>query len=89
MEKITDILFAEIETDDGRRLGRVYDIRSAGEPEHGFTHDERDISVLIYGSSGLLEMLGFKQRKLNGISFGAIQRFVNGKIIVAVEDVPK
>jgi hypothetical protein len=89
MEKLTDILLAEIETDDARKLGRVCDIRSAGEPEHGFTHDERDVSVLLYGTSGLLEMLGFKRPKLKGISFGAIQRIVDGKIIVAGEDVPE
>ena len=86
MEKITDILFAEIETEDGKKLGRVFDIRSAGEPEHGFSHDERDASVLLYGTRGLLEMLGFKETELDGVSWDDIIKIEDRKIVIAEHD---
>ena len=82
MEKITDILFAEIETENGKKLGRVFDIRSAGEPEHGFAHDERDASVLLYGTRGLLEMLGFKETRLDGVSWDDIIKIEDRKIVI-------
>ena len=83
MEKITDYLFAPIETEDGRKLGRIYEIRSAGEPEHGITHETRDASVLLYGRPGFWESLGFKQAALEGVSTDEIRRFENGKVIIA------
>jgi len=86
MEKITDILFAEVETENGKKLGRVFDIRSAGEPEHGFSHDARDASVLLYGTRGLLEMLGFKETDLDGVSWDDIVKIENRKIVIATRE---
>ena len=86
MEKITDILFAEVETANGKKLGRVFDIRSAVEPEHGCSHDERDASVLLYGTRGLLEMLGFKETELDGVSWDDIIKIEDRKIVIAEHD---
>jgi hypothetical protein len=82
MEKITDILFAEIETEDGRRLGRVYDVRSDGEPECGFPNDERPLDELLCGSPGLLEVLGFKKVEPRVIPWSAVKKNERGRLIV-------
>lgn len=83
MEKITDILFCEVESDDGRRLGRLFDVRCAGEPEHGLTNEDRPITELVYGGRGLLEMLGFKQTDLKTMPWSSVKEIKPGKIIIA------
>jgi sporulation protein YlmC with PRC-barrel domain len=83
IEKITDILFCEIETEDGVKLGRVFDVRSEGEPEHGFPNKERKISELLYGMRSFLETLGFKETELERVAWSEIVKIEDGIIIVA------
>jgi hypothetical protein len=82
MEKITDILFCEIENEDGRRLGRLYDLRSDGEPEHGLSKEQRLVTEIIYGTTGLWEMLGLKKTDFKTISWKAVRKIESGKIII-------
>lgn len=83
MEKITDILYSEVITESGYKLGRVFDMRSAGEPEHGFPNKEREITELLYGERSFWEMLGFKKLPLQSIKWSDVKRIEEGKIIVA------
>jgi len=39
MEKITDILLAKVEDKNGAKYGRVFELRSDGDPEHGITSE--------------------------------------------------
>jgi hypothetical protein len=82
MEKITDILFCEVETEDGKSLGRVFEIRSEGEPDQGTTNNSRSLDYMLCGPPGLLQRLGFKERELICVPLSEIKVFGDGKIIV-------
>ena len=82
MEKITDYILVEVETESGKKLGRVFDIRSEGEPEHGLTVKDRPFDFVLYGRRGLLETLGIKQTETDLLPWSAVRRIENGKMIV-------
>jgi sporulation protein YlmC with PRC-barrel domain len=82
MEKITDILFAEVETEDGEKLGRVYDIRSHGEPECGFPNRNRPLDELLCGRTGLFELLGFKKVVPTAIPWSSVKTIEPGRVII-------
>jgi sporulation protein YlmC with PRC-barrel domain len=86
MEKITQLLFCEVVSQDGERLGHVFDIRCQGEPEHGFTHQDRIVSELLYGTRGLLELIGLRKTSVQSVAWQSVQRIEDGKIIVDVTD---
>jgi hypothetical protein len=82
MEKITQLLFCEVVSPEGEPLGRVFDVRCAGEPEHGRSHEERAASELIYGKRGLLEVLGFRKASGKSVAWKAVKSIEKGKIVV-------
>jgi hypothetical protein len=82
IKKITEILFAQVETENGEKLGHVFELRSKGEPEHGITNKERQISEILYGTTGFWESLGIKEPQLKSIPWSAVRRVGGGKIIV-------
>jgi sporulation protein YlmC with PRC-barrel domain len=82
MEKITQLLFCEVVSKDGERLGRVFDVRCEGEPEHGDTHKERTASELIYGESGWLELIGFRKTAGKRVAWSAVKKIEQGKIVI-------
>jgi hypothetical protein len=88
MEKITDILFSEVETEAGEKLGRVFEIRSVGEPDHGIVTDSRELNFLLCGERGLLERLGFRETSLTEVPLLSVLEFCEGKIIVR-DDSPR
>jgi hypothetical protein len=53
--------------EDGKRLGRVFEIRSPGEAETEPTYAERRVDCLLCGRRGLLERLGWKEPKARAI----------------------
>jgi sporulation protein YlmC with PRC-barrel domain len=83
MEKITALLMTEIETEDGTRLGRLYDLRCSGEPEHGLAAKDRPITELVYGTTGLWEVLGLKEPNVRTIPWRSVRSIERGRIIVA------
>jgi sporulation protein YlmC with PRC-barrel domain len=48
-------------TEDGRRLGRVFEVRSPGRAETAPTYVERRVDCLVCGRLGLFERLGWKE----------------------------
>ena len=82
MEKITQLLFSEVVSQDGERLGRVFDVRCQGEPEHGDSREERAASELVYGKRGLLEVLGFKKAAGKRVGWAAVRRIERGRIVI-------
>ena len=82
MEKITQLLFCEVVSQDGEHLGRVFDIRSYGEPEHGIVNQERTVRELLYGTRGLLELIGLRTTSLQSVAWQSVRRIEDGKIIV-------
>ena len=59
--------------EDGRRFGRVFEIRSPGVAETEPTHDARDVDCLLCGRLGLLERLGWKQIHPRAIPWKAVR----------------
>ena len=82
MEKITDILLAEVEDENGRKYGRVFELRSEGDAEHGITSKSRAITALLCGTSGWLEELGFRPRNTSTIQWSEVVGIRNRKIII-------
>jgi sporulation protein YlmC with PRC-barrel domain len=83
MERITDILFAEIYTEDGEKLGHVFDLRCDGEPEHGFPNESRAITHILYGERSFWEVLGYKTLSLDSVPFSAVTKIEKGRVIVS------
>ena len=86
--KVSEFQFMRVETEGGRFLGHVFDLRSRGEPEHGETHDARVVNEIVYGRLGLLERLGIVRAEPDTIPWEAVKEIRGNKIIVqdATED---
>jgi len=88
IEKITDVLFAEVVAEDGTKLGHVFDLRSKGEPEHGFPNKDREITEILYGTRSFLETLGLKETELEKAAWSSVKKIEDGKIIIRNETSP-
>jgi sporulation protein YlmC with PRC-barrel domain len=86
MEKITKLLSAEVVNEEGMYLGRVIDLRSAGDPDHGLRGQDRKITELVYGPKGFLQVLGLKRARIQVIPWKAVKKFSRGRIVVATSD---
>lgn len=69
-------------TDDGTRLGRIFEIRSPGRAETEPTYTERPIESLLCGRRGWLERLGWVQRKPRAIPWSAVVGLRDGALLV-------
>ena len=74
--------YMKVETEGGRFLGHVFDLRSKGEPEYGEPHDERVVNEIVYGRLGLFERLGLTQAEPQTFSWKAVKAIRDGKLIV-------
>jgi hypothetical protein len=82
MEKISDILLAEVEDENGKKYGRVFELCSEGDPEHGITSNDRAITSLLCGSSGWLQELGFRPNDISTVQWNEIVEIKKNKIII-------
>jgi hypothetical protein len=87
MEKVTEILFAQVFNEDGEYLGRVFDLRCHGEPEHGASKKERFVSEVLYGKRSLLHMLGFKKSFVQSVAWASVRTLDYKKIVIGREGV--
>ena len=85
MEKITEILLAKVVSEDGEPLGRVADLRSNGEPEHGESNKTRVITELLYGKSGWLELVGLRKATLHSVPWKSVKKIEPDKIVIKVK----
>ena len=67
-------------TEDGRRLGRVFDVRVRWDAKH--TGTPARVTELLYGTSGLLEQLGIRRQRSRAIAWRDVIAIRDGKIIV-------
>jgi sporulation protein YlmC with PRC-barrel domain len=86
MEKITKLLGAKVVNEEGMSLGRVIDLRSDGDPEHGIAHKDRPITELLYGRNGLLQMLGLRTAEVKIIPWSSVKTFSSRRIVVRTSD---
>jgi sporulation protein YlmC with PRC-barrel domain len=80
--KLTEFLTLEVVDRNGRHLGRVVELRCAGEPEHGDSRDSRIVTELIYGKAGWLERLGFKAIEERRVAWTSVIAIDSGKIVI-------
>ena len=71
-----------VETESGRFLGHVFDLRSEGEPEYGAPHDRRAVTKIVYGRMGLLARLGLDEADATTLPWTAVKAIRDGKLIV-------
>lgn len=83
MEKISEVLYSTIEDEEGRQLGRLFDLRSDGEPEHGISNQSRPITEIVYGVRGFWEMIGLRKPTPITIPWSSVVKIDGGKIIVS------
>jgi len=67
-----------VETADGHRLGRVFDLCCSWQAGRACVVDE-----VFCGSSGLLERLGFTQSHLHAVPWSRVQQLEHDVIVVA------
>jgi len=80
--RASDFQYMRVETEGGRFLGHVFDLRSRGEPDYGAPHEERVVNELVYGRLGLFERLGLTQAEPTTVSWKAVKAIRDGKVIV-------
>jgi sporulation protein YlmC with PRC-barrel domain len=80
--KLTEFLAMDVVDRSGEPLGRVVELRCAGEPEHGDSRDARRVTELIYGKAGWLERLGFKTVEKRRVAWASVIAIESGKIFI-------
>jgi len=83
MEKISQFLSARLVNERGELLGRVLELRSEGEPEHGSSANSRSVSELLYVRTGLLEKLGLREAAIRKLPWKAIKRIEGSTLVVS------
>jgi sporulation protein YlmC with PRC-barrel domain len=84
MEKITELLSLKVESEKGDYLGRVVDVRSDGDPDHGLLNKDRVITGLLYGTTGFLEVIGLRRTDVKLVPWKAVKKFGRGRIVVDI-----
>jgi sporulation protein YlmC with PRC-barrel domain len=69
-------------TEDGTRLGHVFEIRSPGRAETEPTHDARTVGYLLCGKRGLLERLGWKEPDALAIPWSSVVAVSAERVVV-------
>ncbi|PYS68334.1 MAG: hypothetical protein DMF69_20520 [Acidobacteria bacterium] len=82
MEKITDILGAQVFSEDGQYLGRVFDLRSQGEPEHGSNTEERVVTEVLYGKTSLWERLTLRKTVVQRLAWESVKTLDHKSLFV-------
>ncbi len=86
MEKISEILWTKVFNEEGMYLGRVLELRSSGDPEHGLRHNDRRVTELIYGRNGVLQFLGLRQAKVKIVPWATVKTFSRGRVVIATSE---
>ena len=82
MEEITDILAVRVFSEDGEDLGRVFELRSPGEPEHGEPNTTRVVGELLYARRGWLELLGLRKTEVRSVGWKSVKKLDRKGIVI-------
>lgn len=61
--RLTDVEALKVVSEDGRELGRVFDLRAHGRPTTKGRQESARTDAIVYGPLGLLERLGLRSAK--------------------------
>ena len=78
--KLSRIELLELRTEDGRRLGHVFDLRLRAGAGPDAWPDEVD--SLVYGTLGLLERLGLRQARAKTLPWREVVGVRDGALVV-------
>lgn len=71
-----------VATEDGTRLGYLFEIRSPGRAETEPTDDAREVGHFLCGNRGLLERLGWKEPQALAIPWSSVVAIRPDAIVV-------
>jgi len=80
--KLTDFELLNVVTEDGRELGRVFDLRAHGRPTADSRRRVEPIDEVVYGTLGLLERLGVRRKPGRALQWDRVVAIRDGKIVV-------
>jgi hypothetical protein len=80
--KLTDFELLEVVTEDGTRLGRVFDLRAHGRPTLDSSQSMGPVDELVYGPLGLLERLGVRRAAGKTLKWEQVVAIRAGRIVV-------
>jgi sporulation protein YlmC with PRC-barrel domain len=78
--RLTEVLGMEVVSASGRHLGRVVDLRSAGEPERGESHTARVITEIVFGNVGWLERMGLRPVREQTVPWAEVARIGTNRV---------
>ena len=84
MKRITELQHLKVYATSGKYMGRLFDLRSAGLPEHGATSSARVIDQIVYGRVGLWERLGIKQSQATTVDWASVVEIDDERIVVDI-----
>lgn len=73
LRRLTQLDDLPVLGEDGRHLGRVFEIRSPGVAETAPSRAAREVDCLLCGRLGLLERLGWKQIRPRAVPWSAVR----------------
>jgi hypothetical protein len=80
--KLTDFDMLQVVSEDGRRLGHLFDLRAHGRPTAETTMGPVD--QVVYGTMGLLQRLGVRRVSGRTFDWDQVVAIRDGKLIVRV-----
>jgi hypothetical protein len=80
--KLTDFELLEVVTQDGERLGHVFDVRAHGRPTIDSSQSMGPVDELVYGTLGLLERLGVRRATGRTLKWEQVVAIREGKVVV-------
>ena len=83
MEKVTQVLRANVVSESGKRLGRVVELRCPGEPEHGNSKNERVVGELLYAKGGFLERIGLRKANIKRAPWQFVKKIEPNTIVIS------
>ena len=76
----------KVVNEEGMHLGRVLDIRSAGDPEHGLPNESRQVTELAYGQNGVFQFLGLRHADVKIVPWTAVKSFSRGLLVLKTSE---
>ena len=76
----------KVVNEEGMYLGRLLELRSEGDPEHGLPNSRRRISELVYGRNGVVQFLGLRHAEVKIVPWTAVKTFSRGQVVLKTSE---
>lgn len=85
---LSDFELLEVVAEDGRSLGRVFDLRAHGRPTTRSRQESARIDDIVYGTLGLLERLGIRSAKSHVLPWKQVVAVEAKRLVVRLGSTP-